>query len=137
MNFICCRDMSHNATKPVFGISYKVGFKPQLQRFPRIIEISLIASLDMILYKKQIIKALIRLCGCAGWSVTLLFANCEDRFSCVEAHIVFLTPKYILIFLQVNGSSVEDRLRQLFNNSSHGHNNSNSTSNSKQVWFMI
>ena len=41
----------------------------------------------MILSNKQIIKALIRLCRCAGWSAPLLFANTEDRFSHVEAQI--------------------------------------------------
>ena len=29
----------------------------------------------MILSRKGIIKALVSLCGCAGWSVPLLFAN--------------------------------------------------------------
>ena len=35
----------------------------------------------MILSKEGIIKALIRLRGCAGWSAPLLFAHSEDRFS--------------------------------------------------------
>ena len=39
------------------------------------IEIWLAASLDMILSNKRITKALIRLHGCAGWSVSLLFPN--------------------------------------------------------------
>ena len=47
----------------------------------------LVAILDMILYNKQTLKVLIRLSGCAGWSAPLLFANPEDRFSHVEAHI--------------------------------------------------
>ena len=29
----------------------------------------------MVLYKTRITKALIRLCGCAGWSAPVLFAN--------------------------------------------------------------
>ena len=41
----------------------------------------------MILSNKLIIKALIRLCRCAGWSVPLLFTNPEDRFSHIEAHM--------------------------------------------------
>ena len=45
-------------------------------------------SLDMKLSKNQIIKALINLRRYAGWSATLLFANPEDRFSHVEAHIM-------------------------------------------------
>ena len=52
------------------------------------IEISLVASLDMILYKERLTMALIRLQGCAGWSAPLLFANTEDRFSRVEAHMM-------------------------------------------------
>ena len=59
---------------------------PQLQRLVRKIEISLVASLDMVLSNERITKALIRLRGCAGWSAALLFANTEDRFSRVEAH---------------------------------------------------
>ena len=42
----------------------------------------------MILPKKRITKALIRLHGYAGWSAPLLFANPEDRFSRVEAHFM-------------------------------------------------
>ena len=41
---------------------------------------SLFASQDMILFNKRITKALIRLRGCAGWSVPVLFATPEDRF---------------------------------------------------------
>ena len=37
-------------------------------------EISAIESRDIILSKQRITKALIRLCGCAGWSESLLFA---------------------------------------------------------------
>ena len=39
------------------------------------IEISHIACLDMIPFKKQIKRVLIRLHGCTGWSVPVLFAN--------------------------------------------------------------
>ena len=41
----------------------------------------------MILSKKRIIKALNKLGEWAGWSAPLLFANPEDRFSRVEAHM--------------------------------------------------
>ena len=41
----------------------------------------------MILSKKGITKALVSLRRCSGWSGCLLFANSEDRFSRVEAHI--------------------------------------------------
>ena len=39
-------------------------------------------------FKKLILKLLISLCGCAGWSGPYLFANPEDRFSRVEAQII-------------------------------------------------
>ena len=48
--------------KTVLGVSQKVKLK-------------LVASLDMILSNKRMIKVLISLCGCAGWSAHLLFAN--------------------------------------------------------------
>ena len=74
-------DMGFVVRKPVFRVSDKVSSNqcPQLQRLARKlkIEISLVASLDMILSNKQITKALIRLCGCAGWSAPLLFANSQ------------------------------------------------------------
>ena len=41
----------------------------------------------MILSNKRITKMLIRLPECAGWAAPLLFANPEDRFSLVEAHL--------------------------------------------------
>ena len=72
--------MSHHdfmglvATKPVFGVSDKARFKPVSS--PTVttfkIEISLVASLDMIFSDERITKALIRLRGCAGWSAPLL-----------------------------------------------------------------
>ena len=55
----------------------------------------------MILFSKQITKALIRLCGCPGWSAPLLFATPEDRFSGVEAHVTLtkegLSVKTIMV----------------------------------------
>ena len=55
----------------------------------------------MLLSNKRITKMLIRLSGCAGWSVPLLFANPEDRFSCEEAHMIS------------NKSSITDQTRVL------------------------
>ena len=43
------------------------------------IEISFVASLDMIHSNKQITKALIRLHGCTGWSAPMLFANLQSQ----------------------------------------------------------
>ena len=39
-------------------------------------------------FQGAIAKALIRLRGYSGWSALLLFTHPEDKFSCVEAHIV-------------------------------------------------
>ena len=52
----------------------------QLQRLARKFEISLVASLDMILLDTRITKALIRLRGCAGWTAPVLFANPQRQF---------------------------------------------------------
>ena len=70
------------AIKPVFGVSDKTRLKPvsSATEASLKIEISLVASLAMILSKTQITKALIRLHRCAGWSAPLLFANPEDSF---------------------------------------------------------
>ena len=64
-------------TKSVFAVSDKVRFQPvySVTQTSKILKISLVASLDMILSNKQITKALISLCECAGWYGPLLFAN--------------------------------------------------------------
>ena len=54
--------------KPVFGVSDKVRFK--LKHTETRKEIQRLESLHP---NKQITKALIRLCRCAGWSAQLLF----------------------------------------------------------------
>ena len=53
---------------------------PKLKRLAIKNEVSLVASLGMLLSEKQITKALINPRGCAGWSVPLLFANPKDIF---------------------------------------------------------
>ena len=65
------------ATKPVFRVSRKARFKPACSatETSKKIEISLVASLDMILSKRRITKVLIRLHKCPGWSAPLLFKN--------------------------------------------------------------
>ena len=72
--------------KPVFRISDIARLKPACSATETSLknEISLEASLDIILSSKRITKALIRLRGCAGWSVPVLFATTKDRFSSVE-----------------------------------------------------
>ena len=65
------------ATKPVFGVSDKVRFKAACSATETSWKnkISLVASLDMILSKMGMTKALISLRGCVGWSAPVLFAN--------------------------------------------------------------
>ena len=72
-----CHHLGLVARKPVFGVSDKVRFKPACSatETSQKKEISLVASLDMELYKTRITKTLIRLHGCAGWSAPVLFAN--------------------------------------------------------------
>ena len=67
--------------KPVFGVSDKASFKPVLSATETSwkIDISLVASLDMIHLDKQITKALISLRGCAGWSAPVLFTTPRRR----------------------------------------------------------
>ena len=69
--------MGCDTLKSVFRVSDKVRYKqacsPTETSYK--IEISLVASLDMILSNMGITKALIRLGGHTGWSVPLLFAN--------------------------------------------------------------
>ena len=81
--------MGLDATKPVFGVSDKASFKPVSSATVTSykIEISPAASLYMVLSKKRITKALIRLRGCAGWSAPVLFANTRKQvFSCRGPH---------------------------------------------------
>ena len=69
--------MGLDARKPVIRVSDKASFKPDslVTETSLKIEISLVASLDMVLSNKQLTKALISLRRCAGWSAPLLFAN--------------------------------------------------------------
>ena len=70
------RYLGLDATKPSFGVSDKARLKPDSSATETLnIEISPIASSDMMRSNKRITKTLIRLRGCAGWSAPLLFAN--------------------------------------------------------------
>ena len=68
--------LGREVRKPVFGVSHKVRFQPACSATGTSwkILISLVARFDMVLSKKPITKALIRLRGYAGWSAPLLFA---------------------------------------------------------------
>ena len=67
------------ATKPVFGVSDEVRFKPACSATETSLKIEflLIVSLDMIFSTRRITKdALFGYNkGCGGWSAPLLFAN--------------------------------------------------------------
>ena len=62
--------MSHVMRKSAFGASDRVTRKPARLS----LEISDLDSIAIILSRQRTRKALIRLCGCAGWSASLLFA---------------------------------------------------------------
>ena len=93
-SFSCFKaHMGLDVRKPVFWGSAKVRLKPVSSATDNSyeIEISLGASLDMVLSKKRTAKVLIRLRRCAGWSAPLLFCCSqlpEDRFSHITAHII-------------------------------------------------
>ena len=59
------------------GFSDKAIFKSvfSVTETSKKIEVSPVASLDIILSNMRITKALIRLRGCAGWSAPVLFAK--------------------------------------------------------------
>ena len=75
--------------KPVLGVSDKARLKHISSATKTKRKILLEANLVIILSKKGITTALIIVHGCTGWSAPLLFTNTEDRFSHVEAHIMF------------------------------------------------
>ena len=79
--------MGLEATKPVFGVSDKARLKPvsSATETSKKIEIPPMASLDMILSRKRITKALISLRECAGWSAPLLFVCLFVRLVLNEA----------------------------------------------------
>ena len=85
------------ATKPAFRVSDIASLKPvsSATETSQEIENLLVASLEMILSNKRILKALNRLRKRAVWSAPLLFTNTEDRFSRAKAqmHYVILSTK--------------------------------------------
>ena len=82
---------SMQQNKTCFGVSDKARFKrvSSATETSKKIKIALIANLDMMLSKKRITKALIRLHGCAGWSAPLLFANPRGQVSRIKAYICY------------------------------------------------
>ena len=84
LTFVVRDDMGLVATKPVFGVADKARIKPVCSptETSKRIAISLVASIDVIVFKKRITKALISLRGCTSRSAPL--------FSLVEAHTIIL-----------------------------------------------
>ena len=80
------------ATKSDFRVSVKAWLKPfsSASETSLNIEVSLEASLDIILSSKRITKALISLRGCAGWSAPLLFATPQKTHFVATRPISFL-----------------------------------------------
>ena len=67
--------------KSVFGVYDQVRLKPGCSAIETSysLEISAIASRDIILSRQRTTKALMRLRWCAGWSAPLLFAYCKKE----------------------------------------------------------
>ena len=92
--------MGLDATKPVFGISEKTRLKQvsSATGTGQKIEILLVASLEIMLFNKQITKALIRLRGCPGWSAAVLFANLlKQVFSLRGPYIIIYYYKVLCV----------------------------------------
>ena len=84
--------MSLVMRKPVFGVCDQVRLKPACTASETgwNLEILDLERRGIILSRQRTTKALIKLCGCAGWSAPLLFAHGKSRFSHDEAQICFL-----------------------------------------------
>ena len=85
--------MGLGTIKPVFRVSDTVRLKPVSLATETSwkIEISHVASLEIIFFNKWITKTLIRLWECAGWSAPVLFVNHRTQVFCrVEAHLSWM-----------------------------------------------
>ena len=107
--------MGLEATKPVFGIYNKASFNPvySATETSKKIEISHEASFHIILSKKRITKAMVRLRRCAGWSALVLFANPRRQvffsrgpYNLISKHslisFVGYLPLYKLLFFSLS-----------------------------------
>ena len=88
------------ARKSVFGVSDKARLKPvsSATETSLKIEISIMASLHMVLSKKRITKALIRLHYAQAGLRLCCSQTSEDSFSRVEAHVMSPTGNLITYF---------------------------------------
>ena len=89
--------------KPVFGVSDKVMLRPACsdRETSKNVEVMYEASLVIVLGRKRITNALIRLRGCAGWSVLLLFACIKISLSRDWAHMKTVQLEQISYFVLV------------------------------------
>ena len=97
------------AKKTGFGVSNHVMLKLAClaSETTQKLEILPQESLAIILFRKGITKALIRLRGCAVWSAPLLLSCVKVRFSQVKAHISI--PVLLFLFQKIFETSQEDK----------------------------
>ena len=100
------------ATKTVFGVSDKARLKPvsSATETSQNVEISPVASQDMILFNKRITMALIRLRVCAGWSALVLFANPRRQVFSRLFYTLYTSWSFFLRALKVQICHVHPRL---------------------------
>ena len=89
-------NMSFLTRKPVFG-SVRPGMLSYTNYSLNILDIS---SIGIILSRERITKMLIRLCGCAGRSASLLFAQAIKRLCCDMRHMSHITRKPVYAICQ-------------------------------------
>ena len=74
--------MSSSTRKPVFGVCGQARFKLSCaaKEARKKLEILCLETRGIILSRQRKTNALIRLCGCTGWSAPLLFAHAKTGF---------------------------------------------------------
>ena len=88
--------MSLVMRKPAFGVCDQVTLKPACSVTEASIRLEIFVTVtrDITLFRQRTTKALIRLRGCAGWSVPLLFAY-------VIRHVFSRLGSYFDLFITV------------------------------------
>ena len=67
-------NLSHVTRKPVVCNQVRLNMAYSATKASKSLEILVITSINIILSKQRTTKTLSRLCGCGGWSASLLFA---------------------------------------------------------------
>ena len=83
-----------DARKPVLGVSNQVNLEHVCLATGKVglMKRCLETLLSIIFYSERITKALIRLCGCAGWSTYLLFTCNKVRLIYMYEFLFIITP---------------------------------------------